>query len=242
MWREPLSSLILSNKDVHVWYAPVKETANRLHYLKHILSTDELQRANRFNFETDRNRFITAHGILRTILGHYLNISADKLHFSYGRYGKPTLVDNISQKIVHFNVSHSSGLVLYAITRYSEVGIDIERIRPIDHMDQIAECYFSEQEKTAFRSLPENQKQEAFFAYWTRKEAFIKATGRGLSYPLNTFTVSLAPGLSSINIITHDNRLERSNWSLRELQPGPGYIAAVAAKGYDWNFQCRQWI
>jgi 4'-phosphopantetheinyl transferase len=233
--------LELNQKEVHLWWAWLKRPDAQVQRLIATLSADELIRADRFRFERDRQRFIVRRGLLRTILGCYLGIAPDRVLIAYGYYGKPTLADNHSRSTLCFNLSHSNGLALYAVTSKREIGVDIEWIRAIPEAEQIAEQFYSVSESAAFRALSAEKKQEAFFNCWTRKEAYIKARGEGLSIPLSQFEVSLIPGepASLLNVEQHPEEVSR--WSLHALSPAPGYIAALAIEGKRVLITCKQW-
>jgi 4'-phosphopantetheinyl transferase len=215
--------------------------AAELETLRKVLSPDEQARAERFCFEKDRQRFIASRGILREILSRYLKREPARLEFSYSRFGKPSLAPDDSGSGVHFNLSHSHGLALYAISRFPEIGVDVERLRRDFPCEQIAEHFFSPHEVKTLRSLPEAGKYEAFFNCWTRKEAFVKARGEGLSLPLDQFTVSLAPAEPVALLRTEGDSGEASQWALRGINPVDGYIAALAAKGNEWHPKFWLW-
>ena len=202
------------------------------------LSADERVRAERFYFERDRKRFIVGRGLLRTILGRYLDIKPSRLQFCYQSHGKPVLAEFGAGKL-HFNLSHSQGLALYAVTREQEIGIDIEHVRHIPEADEIVKRFFSARENAVFKALPANQKPQAFFNCWTRKEAYLKAIGDGLACPLDRVEVSLTPGeparLSSIADPSLDH------WTLQELTPACSYVGALAVQGQNWSLSCWQW-
>ena len=240
-WLPPPADLTLSSDKVHVWRASLEVTASRVQTLQNTLATDELSRAERFYFEKDRKRFVVARGLLRAILSRYLSIEASQLRFCYSPYGKPALATTPGQDTLSFNVSHSHGLALYAVTRGREIGIDLERIHADLECEQIAARFFSPRENAVLRALPTKLKTEAFFNCWTRKEAYIKARGGGLSFPLDQFDVSLAPGEPTTLLNTRGDPQEATRWSLRALTPGPGYVAALAVEGHGWRFKCWQW-
>ena len=170
------------------------QTQSQIQSFLHTLAADEQARAERFHFERDREHFIVARGVLRAILGRYLNRAPERLSFCYGAHGKPALAGEAGADAIRFNVSHSHGVALYAVTRGREVGIDLERIRFDLAVLEIAERFFSRREVATLRTLPTEAQRQAFFRCWTRKEAYIKARGEGLSLPLDQFDVSLAPG------------------------------------------------
>jgi 4'-phosphopantetheinyl transferase len=241
-WLPPPAGLALSSDKVHVWRASLDLPASRIQSLQHTLSEDELSRAALFCFQKDLQRFIVARGLLRAILSRYLEMEPGQLRFRYSPYGKPALATMPGQDTLSFNVSHSCGLALYAVTRSREIGIDLERIHGDLDCKQIAARFFSPRENAVLRALPAELKHEAFFNCWTRKEAYIKAMGGGLSFPLGQFDVSLAPGEPAKLLNTRGDPQEATRWSLRALTPGPGYVAALAVEGHGWHLACWQWL
>ncbi|MGH7773245.1 MAG: 4'-phosphopantetheinyl transferase family protein [Candidatus Binatia bacterium] len=234
----PPKTLILGSDEVHIWRATLDLNASDVQDLWQTLSADERARAEQFHFQKDRERFIVGRGLLRIILGRYLDTKPENLRFCYNPQGKPALAREPGRDGICFNLSHSDGLALYAITRRREVGVDLERIQPDLAVDEIAEHFFSPREIAMLRALPTHMQKEAFFNCWTRKEAYIKARGEGLTLRLDQFAVSLAPGEPAALLDTKDDPQEASRWSLRELVPGPGYVAALAAEGYNWQLRC----
>ncbi len=232
-WRVPARSLCLGPADVHVWRAALADEAPDMQQLWPLLAPDEKARAQRFHFQRDGARFLMARGILRIILSRYLNQEPQALRFTYGRYGKPAL-ESAGTDALRFNLSHSDGLALYAVTRNRELGIDVERVRSERAEKQIAERFFSPREVAALRMLPRSVQTEAFFNCWTRKEAYIKATGHGVSSALHRFSVSLAPGETAALLQTLDDEGEASRWSLCALNAGTGYAGALAVEGHAW--------
>jgi 4'-phosphopantetheinyl transferase len=209
--------------------------------LERILAQDERERADRYVRAEDRSRFIVGRGVLRTILGSYTGLDPDHLRFGYNPFGKPALAAAAEGQAIHFNVSHADGLALIAVTGAREVGVDVERIRPDLGTGEIAERFFSRVEVAALRALPAARRLEAFFACWTRKEAYLKARGEGLSLPLDRFDVSLGPEQPAALLAVHDDPAEAVRWSLRELVPGPDHVAALAVEGHMWHLRCWQW-
>jgi 4'-phosphopantetheinyl transferase len=223
---------------VHVWRAALDVPESQVRSLWDTLTADERQRAERFFFEKDRTHFVVARGLLRVLLGRYLRQDPPRLRFTYGPHGKPALATDPGGVALRFNVSHSHGLALYAITRGREVGVDVERIRPDIAQEKIAERFFSPREVTVLRALPTPLQAPAFFACWTRKEAYIKAKGEGLTLPLDQFDVSLAPGEPAALLHTAWDPQEAAGWALHDLAPAPGYRAAVAVAGHAWRLAC----
>jgi medium-chain acyl-[acyl-carrier-protein] hydrolase len=223
---------------VHVWRTPLEQPKEYLEALNKTLSLDERQRAERFYFEKDRRHFVAGRGILRALLARYLRRDPAALEFAYNPQGKPTLAGGAGD--LRFNLAHSHGLALVAVAQRREVGVDLERIRPEFAGDQVAERFFSPAEVAALRTLAEDQRQDAFFACWTRKEAYMKATGKGLSLGLDCFEVSVIPGQAALLSTRHDPSAA-NRWSLCDLVPGPGYAGALAVEGRDWGLWCADW-
>jgi len=240
-FSSPPLDLALRPDEIHVWSTSLDQPVSRFRMLSQTLSLDEHLRAERFHFERDREHFIVSRGILRTILGCYLNIEPSRLQFCYGKHGKPALADTFGEGTILFNMSDSESFALYAFSRDGEIGVDIEQIYDISEMDQIAEQFFSVSENAVFRALPETMKKEAFFKCWTRKEAFIKAIGEGLSQPLDKFDVSLAPGEPARLLRIKGDSKRASRWSIQELKPASGFVAAFAVKKLSWQLRCWRW-
>lgn len=240
-WSRPPKKLSLAANEIHVWRAGLSLKASYLHGLKQILSADEQARAERFYFRKDREHFIAARGLLRVILGRYLNMEPSRLRFRYNPYGKPDFAGESGKNGLRFNLAHSQELVLFAITRGREIGIDLEYIRGDLADSQVAERYFSPREVEALRALPKDLQPLGFFNCWTRKEAYVKARGEGLTVPLDKFEVSLAPGEPPALLHVENQPQECSRWSLEKLIPDPGYAAALVVEGHHWNLSCWQW-
>lgn len=240
LWGPPPEDLRLSWDDIHVWRAALDEPAVPRDQLERTLSVDERERSDRFCFERDRQRYIVGRGTLRIILSRYLTIKPDQLQFRYGTRGKPALAEATGGEKLRFNLSHSQGLALYAVGIEREIGVDIEYARRVSDVEQIAERFFSPRENAVFQTLSSDQRFQAFFDCWTRKEAYIKAIGDGLSIPLDQFDVSLAPGEPARLMSVGGDPQKASRWSLRELLPAPGFVAALAVEGQGWRLNCWQ--
>jgi len=240
-WREAPETLTLSRVEVHVWRASLNLTASRLQGLAETLNAEERFRSECFHFRNDQEHFIASRGILRSILGSYLATPPCSLQFSYNPYGKPALAGKFAENHLRFNLTHSHGLALYAVTLDREIGVDIERIRPYYAEDPIPEQFFSSRETAKLRALPFHLQQEAFFRCWARKEAYIKARGEGLSFQLEQFDVSLGPGEPASLVWVEGNSNETSRWSMQDLPAGPPYVAALAAEGQNWRHCLWQW-
>jgi 4'-phosphopantetheinyl transferase len=244
MWDPSPLTASLHHDDVHTWQVSLDQPDAVVERLTGLLSEDEQGRAHRFHFARDRRRFVVGRGQLRTLLGHYAGIEPCRVQFRYTAHGKPALAQNPATPYSHtlrFNVSHSNELALVVITQGRDVGIDLEHIRKISDVEQLAGRFFSTREHSMLRALPADQRLHGFFNCWTRKEAYVKAVGDGLRLPLDRFDVSLAPG-EPVRLLGVDNNPdEASRWSLRELTPAPGYVAALAVEGHHWRLSCRKY-
>jgi 4'-phosphopantetheinyl transferase len=244
-WQLPPPDLALVGDQIHIWRVSLDQPSWHVNDLARKLSWDELARAERFRFERDRRRFVVGRGMLRMILSQYLGTDPHHVRFRYGERGKPYLADEFVGSTLRFNLAHSHEMALYAFTLGREVGIDIEYVQPLPDAKEIATRFFSAYESAEFCSLPESQELQAFYNCWTRKEAYLKATGDGLARPLDQFDVSLAPGDPAKLIRVAGDSQEVSRWSLRALAPAPGYVAAVVVEGQRGSlacWQCPDWI
>ena len=241
LWSPAPKDLILADNEVHVWRAQLELSLSQVQELRGILTDDELDRANRFSFEIDRQRFIAARGTLRSILSRYITMHPSHLRFHYNQYGKPFLAPEFSAYLFNFNLSHSGSMALYAITWNMEIGVDVERVRSDFEYEAIAERFFSANEVAILRTIPTEKKLEAFYNCWTRKEAYIKAHGKGLSLPLDSFDVSFAPWQPPMLLITKDEPQERSLWTILDLKLRLGYVGALAVKGTGCKFGYWEW-
>ena len=230
-WRmATLGELIYPNQ-VHVWRAYLDVPKMQRESLQRILSADELQRAGRFHFERDQNRFITARGILRHILGSYLRKNPYNVRFEYTAKGKPILAMAYEPGILSFNLSHSNAFALYAVTLHRNIGIDIEHISENVAIWEIARRFFSQAETSSLERIHKNKVHELFFQYWTRKEAFLKARGEGISFSMEKIDVSLIKGRILSPITLPGDESESMRWYIQDLFPGCGYAAAIAVEG-----------
>jgi len=242
LWLPPPVALTLPDGEVHVWRATLDLPPGRIHEFQRTLAPDEGARAERFYFERDRIHYTVGRGLLRMILGRYLQVVPGQIRFCYNAYGKPALDPAHGPCPLRFNLSHSGGLALYALASNREVGVDVERIRTDLAYAQIAAHTFSALENALLSSLPADVQPTAFFNCWTRKEAYVKAHGAGLSLPLDQFAVSLAPGEPARLIHTAGAPQEAARWSLRALAPGQDYVGALAVEGQDWRLKCWHWF
>jgi 4'-phosphopantetheinyl transferase len=224
---------------VHVWRRSLDREAVDETDLAALLSRDERLRAERFRSRRDASRFIVARATLRQILGAYLAVAPDRLVFVTGPHGKPALA--WPRASLTFSVSHCEGLALYAIARGRRVGVDVERRRPVDDLDDLAARVFAASERAELAALSAERRGQAFLDGWTRKEAFVKALGEGLRYPLDTVVVSLDPAAPARLLAVGDRGGAVSGWSLHALDAGAGYAAALAAEGQVPPPTCWNW-
>ena len=205
-----------------------------------LLSTDEALRAERFLFEKHKIRFIRTRAFVRQILGGYVSVEPAQLTFSYGANGKPEFSREMQCHGINFNLSHSEGLALLAITRGLALGVDIEQVNPNFSGQEIAERYFSANEVKLLGGLPEAVRTQAFFSCWTRKEAYIKALGMGLSVPLDSFEVGFSPGGPKHILGPQDDSGEVSRWSIYDIEAAEGYKAALVVEGEGHRLHHRE--
>ena len=234
-WRHLVPGEMIYSNEVHVWREFLDLTTLQSKQLRGILSDYELVRAGRLRFERDQKRFIAARGILRMILGRYLGENPQKIHFEYLPNGKPVLSTKPGSDTLRFNLSHSGEMALYAVARGRNIGVDIERIRDDVAVEQIADKFFSHDEISSLGNSHKKKRNEVFFRYWTRKEAFLKATGEGISFPMEQFDVSLMNETDLSPIIFPGDKTESPLWYVQDLFPGAGYAAAIAGERGDWD-------
>lgn len=225
--RSP-KELELGPKDVHVWAVPLTGDPEAFAGL---LSSAERQRLERFRFADHRRRYQIGHGSLRWILSGYLGLTPDEVEFSQGPRGKPYLANRTAEgQGPFFNLSHSGKLALVAVAR-SELGVDVEKVRRLDSLTEIARRHFSAPEFAALEALHGTARELAFYRCWTRKEAYIKALGEGLSMSLDSFEVTLCEQPRFVAL--RDGRETPESWALLDVSPGPEFVAAAALRGQD---------
>ena len=215
MWSEPPQILFLPSGEAHVWRVRLEQPPERVDEFLRTLDDEERNRASRFHFAKHRRHFVVARGVLRLLLGRYLVTRPEDVRFHYGSHGKPLLDGEHRASTLRFNASHSGEMALYAFVHDYEVGVDVEHVKKDFVTEEIAERFFCTNEVQKLRGLAAVDRPSQFFRLWTRKEAYIKAVGTGLSHPLNTFDVTVPiPG-----------------WSIVDMNVGQGYSAALAING-----------
>jgi 4'-phosphopantetheinyl transferase len=212
---------------VNVWVRTLQASSAIESACYEVLTSEERERAARYRVGRPRNDFILTRGTLRSLLARYVGMTPQGLSFRYSEYGKP-IVDGPFD--LRFNVSHTDGLALIAFARTREIGIDVEKIKAAPDARKLAERFFSVREHHFLECLSGEELQVAFFRCWTRKEAYIKARGEGLSLPLHQFDVSVAPNESRALLATRPDPFEASRWILQDLPVSHGYVAALAVE------------
>jgi 4'-phosphopantetheinyl transferase len=233
-WSEPSESLSLATGDVHVWRVELNQPEPLLEKFRETLEEQELDRASRFHFEKHRRHFTAGRGVLRQLLSQYLGTKPEQLRLSYGAYGKPALNGEHKDSRLRFNMSHSHEVALFAFAEDRELGVDVEHIRTDFASEEVARRFFSRREVETFNALPRHDQVAAFFKCWTRKEAFIKVIGKGLSQPLDKFDVTLGQPAALLWVSGDD----ASRWSLYDLEVGGDYAGALAVEGQVSRIRC----
>ncbi len=234
LWVRAAAPLTLTDKELHVWRAPLDLSPALLQRMAKTLSANENERAGKFLITRARERFVAARGILRQMLGMYLGLHSEKIEFRYGPQGKPSLSATHNSK-VSFSVSHSQTMGLFAFAEGREVGVDIEEVKADFKGMQIASHFFSGEEIAGLAKLPPDQADKAFFECWTGKEAYVKARGEGLSLPLRDFSIGFVNGKQVLR-----DEVGRA-WSCYGLKPAPGFAGAVVATGEGWSLRYYDW-
>lgn len=227
-------SLEINSGEIHIWSSAAAKDKHRLKEFSNFLSKDEVVRANKFRFEKDRSVYITAKYLLRNLLGNYLNLDPKELIFDYNEYDKPVYLNSAD---LNFNVSHSGNRIIIGFAKNLEIGADIEKIKADFDVLELAKNFFSKEEIKALTAMDENERFRAFYRCWTRKEAFIKAVGEGLSYPLDSFSVTMEDDLRAQFVKIDGIQESKMDWFLHSFVPEEGYISAFAINGTAQNIE-----
>ncbi len=220
--------------EIHLWPIHLDQLDNQASEFANLLSQAEAARAFRYHFVRDRQFFTASRALLRILLAKYLGVKPDSIQFSYGEGGKPRLKNPSS---VRFNISHSGSMALLAFTQESEIGVDIEQIRTLDNLCDIAEQFFCAEECRELISLSHELRERAFFQCWTRKESYMKAIGEGFRTPLDQFRVTLLPQDPARLVHIDNDPNKAAGWTLHDVDVDPGYAAAVTYAGPPKNLQ-----
>jgi 4'-phosphopantetheinyl transferase len=228
---------ILSANEVHLWTLP-HGTQEIAEYTS-LLNDAEMERARRFRFPALFERFVADHGRLRLLLAAYLDADPQRLEFVFNEQGKPRLSGPDCR--LRFNMSHTRGLTMIAVCLDAELGIDVEALRPVEDRDDIAARHFSPIERRSLQAEPEADRDLAFLRCWTRKEAYVKARGEGLSLPLDGFAVTLDGKHRAALVHCSWDEHEPYRWMIEHLQPMPGYIGAIVIEQGAWSMIHFTW-
>ena len=242
LMASPEAEWRLSANQVHLWRAPLDLPMEQSQALERFLTSDERERADRLVVKRIRNNFITARAALRNLLSLYVCVPPSELRFRYTNHGKPILV--YPKASVQFNVSHSNDLAVFALTENYSIGVDVEylnRRSVVDRM-KIAQRLFSSADFSLLKALPQCQQNNAFLECWTRKEAIVKAIGKGLDWPLNQFDVTIGPDEPPELLTTRWDPSEAKYWSLTSIHPGPDYVGTLALRGKNIRLACWEWV
>jgi len=222
----------LERGDVHVWLAWIDVSASYIEKYLKVLPPHEVAQAERFQTIPYRRRYIVTRGLLRVILSRYLQVKPECLRFFSNEHGKPFLDFPGGAQGVNFNLSHSFELALLAIAHQERrIGVDLERIRTIVSVDQIAEKFFPSAESASCEIMPEPLKSQSFLRSWTRMEAYVKALGRGLTAAVKDNKIPLPGQIPS----QEREPTGKFPWSINCWQPAPEYVAALAVEGSNWQ-------
>jgi 4'-phosphopantetheinyl transferase len=216
---------------IYCWRLDLRCSDATLALLASALSLDERQRAARFISPRDRRRFVATRASLRVLLGHYCGERPRAIRLAYSEYGKPYLASGSTVPRVGFNVSHAADVALIALTADSALGVDVEEVRPIADLLAIASRFFTSAEVETITTVSSEERDLAFFLCWTRKEAFSKALGDGLTFELDRYRVACRPGAEARILEIDGSTAAAAAWSLYDLRPAPGYVGAVAMHG-----------
>jgi 4'-phosphopantetheinyl transferase len=224
IWQIPLQPNKLRDNQVHIWRANLELSTLEIEQLTTLLSTDEIARANKFRFVQHKSRFIAARGILRQLLGNYLEVSPSSLTFTYSDRGKPQLPQNSH---LQFNLSHSQEYGLFGFTLNHLIGVDLEYQRAMPDALNIAQRFFSVREFKMLKEVPQEQQSRLFFQLWTAKEAYLKAIGTGLSGSLASVEISFEDNHSPYLFPSAESQIESNDWSLYSCTPEINYLGAI---------------
>jgi 4'-phosphopantetheinyl transferase len=208
------------------WQIPLEQPDDVVAALATVLAPEEHARAARYVFPRDRRRFVVTRACLRVLLARHAGGRAAEVAFTYGAHGKPAFLGGD----LAFNVSHAGERALVALTRGVALGVDLEALRPLTDLRDIAARYFSAAESRTIASMPADQRELAFFLCWTRKEAFVKARGDGLSLALDRYSVTCTPGEPARVVDVDGSASEAARWSVLDLRPAAGYVGAVVMR------------
>ena len=241
-WTESAAAKVPEPGEIHLWRISLASQLDEDVRLKKLLFPEELDQAGRYRFVRDQRRFIIRRAVLRQLLAACLAISPLAVRMKFGVHGKPVVSGQADGGDLRFNCSHSGDWALIALARGRELGVDLEQHRPMTDAADVAKNFFTFAEISELNSLPSALKTAGFFNCWTRKEAFVKALGLGLAYPLNRFAVSLSPEKPAALLAVADDPAALEKWGMISLEVAPDYSAALVFEGksavlkyFTWN-------
>jgi 4'-phosphopantetheinyl transferase len=236
-WRSFSDLPPLGPAEIHIWHFRLVLPPDEVRRLERLLTPDELERAEGFRDATLRCQYIVGRGIVRELIASYINQRPSDIRFCYGPWGKPELVCDATSHTLKFNLSHSCGYAVLALTLAGKIGVDIERVGYIPEAEWIAQRYFSQAEQTEFFALPPPMRTKAFFTIWSLKEAYLKALGFGWGNPNGVIELNVSPDRSPQLLKTLDSGAEEL-WSLYKIQADPNFLVAVAISGSNHRIRC----
>ena len=236
MYASDGKGMVLNDDDVHIWRANLQSDAISLVRSQLVLNDAELDKANRQYFDRDRIRSIMARGYLRHILSKYLALQATEIQFNYTDKGKPFIDPSQNPTGLTFNISHSSNILVCAVSKNRRIGIDVEQIRELRTLNGMIRIVLSTTEQASFALLPKQDQLFAFFNSWTGKEAYLKAIGMGIAFGLQAVEVVFDPSRAVELLQVNGDRAQVAKWTIKRISPHSGYIAATVVEGRDLAF------
>jgi 4'-phosphopantetheinyl transferase len=240
-WREISEIPLVAPPEIHVWRINLIRPSKEIARLQEMLSDDEKQQSARFHFAHDQRRFIVRRAVLRQLLAVQLGLHPEEIKIDSANFQKPKIAAPQNSDGLRFSCSHSADWALIALAQNRDVGVDVEQHRPLPDAGDLARNFFSDFEIAEFERLPEPARTEGFFNCWTRKEAFVKAIGLGLAYPLKKFSVTLAPGRPAALVDTAGDSAARKNWLMASLDVAPAHSAALVFEAGPSAIRCFEW-
>jgi 4'-phosphopantetheinyl transferase len=231
----------LGRDEIHVWLTRAQWPSTSIRAVAEILSPEEQRKAQQFKFSQDGERHMIGRGLVRCLLGQLLYIRPSVLRFCYNAFGKPSICAAQNRRDLQFNISHSGDLIMVALAVGCQIGVDVERVREDLEIEGIAKYFLSTREQANLAALSSDQRRLGFFRCWTRKEAFIKARGEGLSLPGHLFDVTLNPAEPAELLATRPDSSEVSRWVIRDVDAGVHYMAAIAKEGRGGPLHTMEW-
>lgn len=241
-WSDGPESPVLAGGVVHVWLADLAFSPDQLHSISKSLSRDEIDRAKRYRLKTDKDRFLTRHGILRILLGQYLHISPEQVNLSAGKYGKPHLAGDLSNQPIEFSLAFSGSIALFAFCLNQPVGVDIERVDPNFDYQGVMSSYFSDTERRWLQSLPQPHRRSAFYLSWVRKEAYLKGIGVGFSQADQLPALHLTHQEYIATVLSSPMKINLGEWFIYDLHLPSGYLGSLAVRGVTDSCNCWKFI